>query len=142
MYLADRTNLVKRLMNPKAQKGDGHASPPSHLRLGKKGEDLAEAFLKKKGYRIIERNFKCPFGEIDLIARDGKTVVFVEIKARTRATLSPPYLAVNKSKRKKIQKSAEYYLNIKKAGPVECRFDIVSIVFGADPEVELIQRAF
>ena len=134
--------ITKRFMNSKTQKGDGHASSAPHLRLGKKGEDLAEACLKKKGYRIVERNFRCPFGEIDLIARDGKTVVFVEIKARSRASLSPPYLAVNKTNRKKITKSAEYYLSIKKAGPLECRFDIVSIVFGKDPEVEVIQMAF
>ncbi len=113
-----------------------------HLSLGKRGEDLAAKFLAKEGYRIIERNFRCPYGEIDLIARDGKTVVFVEIKTRTSARLSPPYLAVNKSKRQKIKKTAQFYLNLKKAGPVECRFDIVSVVPDGDPAVEVMQRAF
>lgn len=110
--------------------------------LGKKGEEVAAEFLKKEGYQIIERNFRCPFGEIDIIARDGKTVVFVEVKTRSSDKLSPPYLAVKKTKREKIRKSAQYYLNSKRAGQVNCRFDIVSIVYGKDINIEVIKRAF
>lgn len=123
-------------------KSSGDPKISSHLNSGKKGEELALKYLQKKGYRIIERNFRCSYGEIDLIARDGKTVVFVEVKARSSGQLSPPYLAVNKNKRKKIQKTAEYYLNQNRAGQVDCRFDIVSVVLGEPPDIEIIKGAF
>jgi putative endonuclease len=115
---------------------------PRHLSFGRKGEELAVKALKKEGYKIIERNFRCPFGEIDIVARDGKTVVFVEVKARKSGELSPPYLAVGKAKRLKIKKSAQYYLNMKRASHVECRFDIVSIIAGEEPSLEIIRGAF
>ena len=73
--------------------------------LGSKGEDLAIQFLKKKGYRIIDRNYKTSVGEIDIIARDGNTIVFVEVKTRTDDSFGYPFEAVNKKKRQKLQKS-------------------------------------
>ncbi|MBI5186003.1 MAG: YraN family protein [Nitrospinae bacterium] len=126
------------------KKSNAHedSTTPAHLDCGRKGEELALKLLQKEGYRIIERNFRCPFGEIDVVARDGKTVVFVEVKARESGRLSPPYLAVGKAKRMKIKKSARYYLNRKRAGQVECRFDIVSITFDDGPACELIRGAF
>jgi putative endonuclease len=91
--------------------------------LGGRGEDMAVRFLKGKGYRIIGRNFRCPAGEIDIIARDGGTLVFVEVKTRTDSLFGHPIEAVHSGKRRK--------------------FDIVSITMKAGgKEIEHIQDAF
>jgi putative endonuclease len=94
--------------------------------LGSEGEDLAVQFLRKKGYRILEKNFKTPLGEIDIIARDGNTVAFIEVKTRTNDSFGYPFEAVNNRKRHKMKNLALLYL--KKQGkehPV--RFDVISI---------------
>lgn len=64
------------------------------MRPGKKGEDIAVAYLKGKGYRIVERNYKCPLGEIDVVAKDGDTIVFVEVKSGKSEEFGDPQLAV------------------------------------------------
>lgn len=78
--------------------------------LGSKGEDLAVRFLKRKGYRIIERNYKTPIGEIDIIAQDGGTLVFIEVKTRTSASFGYPFEAVDRKKRQKLKNLALLYL--------------------------------
>jgi putative endonuclease len=111
--------------------------------LGIKGEDLAVRFLKKKGYRILSRNYKTPLGEIDIIAEDGRTLVFVEVKTRTDNSYGLPFEAVNHRKREKLRKVALYYLKncLKKDAP--SRFDVLSIQAGSDKdEIEHIVDAF
>lgn len=76
--------------------------------LGIKGEELAVKFLKKKGYRIISRNFKSPIGEIDIIAEDLGTFVFVEVKTRSDESFGYPFEAVNYKKREKLRRVALY----------------------------------
>ncbi len=71
------------------------------IRTGKKGEDIAVAYLKSNGYRIVERNYKCLFGEIDIVAKDGNTVVFVEVKSRKSEEFGDPQVAVGLEKQKK-----------------------------------------
>jgi putative endonuclease len=111
--------------------------------LGVKGEDLAVKFLKKKGYRILSRNFKTPLGEIDIIAEDRDTLVFVEVKTRTDNSFSFPYEAVNRRKREKLRKVALFYLKNCVKGDAPSRFDVLSIQAGEDKtEIEHIRDAF
>jgi len=112
------------------------------VRLGERGERLAVAFLKKKGYKIVEQNFKTRIGEIDIIALDGVTLVFVEVKARGSISYGQPFEAVTAFKRRKIKNVALLYLKRLSEVP-SCRFDVISINYGnLSPEVELIQDAF
>ena len=84
-----------------------------HLKIGKVGEQEAVKFLKKKNYKIIDQNFSCKIGEIDIIAYQKDTIVFVEVKTRKNNLFGTPGQAVNKSKQKKIIKTALYYLQLK-----------------------------
>lgn len=112
--------------------------------LGKSGEDTAEQFLKGKGYRILERNFSLKIGEIDLIALDGDTVVFVEVKTRRTDGFGTPAEAVTRRKQDQIVKAALVYLSMKKLRDVSCRFDVIGISLnsGTSPKIEHIQSAF
>jgi putative endonuclease len=112
------------------------------MRLGEKGEGLAVKFLKKKGYKIIERNYRTPVGEIDIIAVDGETLAFIEVKTRESMAYGQPFEAVNLFKRRKISNVALLYLKKLKELP-PCRFDVVSINYkDGKPELELIMDAF
>jgi len=112
------------------------------MNLGEKGEGLAVKFLKKKGYRIIRRNYKIRIGEIDVIAGDKDTLVFIEVKTRESLYYGRPFEAVDRLKRRKIANVALQYLKTLKEVP-PCRFDIVSIYFDhGRPEFELIKDAF
>lgn len=110
--------------------------------LGREGEDHAARFLMKRGYRILERNYSTPQGEIDLIALDRDHVVFVEVKTRTSNAFGAPELAVNRRKQRRMIKAALGYIKFKKLHQVPCRFDVVAISKAAGEEVELIQNAF
>jgi len=110
--------------------------------LGNKGEDLAAKFLRKQGYRIIRRNYSAPSGEIDIIAEDRGTVVFVEVKTRTDDLFGLPVEAVGYRKRLRMIETALHYLSrLKKQPPA--RFDIVCVnIRGKEKEVEHIRDAF
>ncbi len=111
--------------------------------LGKKGEEVALRFLKKKGYRIIEQNYVCKMGEMDLIAKEKDTLAFIEVKTRTSTAFGPPQLAVNSSKQRQLSKVALYFLKEKKLEDVKARFDVVAIILGQNgEEIELIKDAF
>ncbi len=111
--------------------------------LGKKGEEVALRFLKKRGYRIIEKNYVCKMGEMDVIAREKDTLAFVEVKTRTSTLFGPPQLAVNSSKQRQLSKVALYYLKEKRLEDVKARFDVVAILLGQKgEEIELIRDAF
>lgn len=111
--------------------------------LGIEGEDLAVKFLKKKGYRIIERNYKTFVGEIDIIAKDGDTVVFIEVKTRTDDSFGYPFEAVNRRKKQKLKNLALLYLK-KQAKEYPVRFDVISIFRkdNGEKEIEHIKDAF
>ena len=112
------------------------------VKLGKKGEGLAVKFLRKKGYRIKECNFKTRLGEIDIIAGDGNILVFVEVKTRESLEYGHPFEAVNTRKRNKIASVALLYLKKLEEIP-PCRFDVVSVYMNnGKPECELIRDAF
>jgi putative endonuclease len=110
--------------------------------LGKEGEELAVTFCRKKGYRVLEKNYKTAFGEIDIIARDGKVVVFIEVKTRADDTFGYPFEAVNARKREKIRKVALCFMK-KFKQEVPARFDVLSISFeDGKKRVEHIIDAF
>ncbi len=94
--------------------------------IGDRGEELAAAFLRKKGYRVLERNFVCRFGEADIIAEDGEFLVFVEVKLRKDRTFGEAREYVTLSKQKKIIRAAQYYL-MKTDGEKQLRFDVVEV---------------
>jgi putative endonuclease len=111
--------------------------------LGIEGENVAVKFLEKKGYRIIRRNYKTHIGEIDIIAQDGNTIVFVEVKTRGNESFGKPFEAVNKRKRQKLKNLALLYLkNQGMEFPV--RFDVLSIFYSdkGKKEIEHIKDAF
>jgi putative endonuclease len=110
-------------------------------RLGKEGEDRAAQFLTKQGYRILERNYRTPGGEIDLIALHRGEVVFVEVKTRTSDAFGAPELAVTVQKQRRMIKAALGYIK-RGSFTVPCRFDVVAISAATEQEVELIQNAF
>ena len=110
--------------------------------LGKAGEDRAARFLAKQGYKILERNYRVPSGEIDLIALHKGEVVFVEVKTRTNDAFGAPELAVTPRKQRQMVKAALGYIKYKKLHQVPCRFDVVAINEASEKEIELIQNAF
>jgi len=113
--------------------------------LGKIGEDMAVRFLKRKGYRILLRNWRCLFGEIDIIAQENDFLVFVEIKTRRSIRYGPGYLSVHSSKQLKLIKLAKLYLKRFGISDKPCRIDIVSITINIESkatDIELIKDAF
>ena len=111
--------------------------------LGKTGENLACAELEKRGYTIIARRYRRRGGEIDIIARDGATVVFVEVKARDGHAFGDAAEAVTAFKRRRISRLALDYMTRNRLANRPCRFDVVSIHFDSgQPVIELFQNAF
>ena len=98
--------------------------------LGREGEEIACAYLEKKKYAIVTRRFRMFHGEIDIVARDGTTLVFVEVKARADESFGRPEESVTPGKQRQIRKIARGYLVENPPGDVACRFDVISILFG------------
>src|SRR3954469_6771547 len=120
-------------------------SSPRHLRLGTRGENLACRFLKKNGYKILYRNFKGRTGgEIDVVCRDRDTLVFVEVKTRTREDFGRPLDAVDRDKRKRISRGGLAWLRLLGDPDILFRFDVVEVIIaeGREPRLEILQNAF
>jgi len=111
--------------------------------LGQQGEANAARYLKKKGYRVIKHNYRCSYGEIDLIAQDGDTLVFVEVKTRTSTTFGAPAAAVNFRKQQQISKTAHYFLT-EFGQDTDARFDVISILQekGKEMKIDHLTNAF
>lgn len=95
--------------------------------LGQTGEDVAEIYLLKKDYKIIERNFSCRQGEIDIIAKDKNELVFIEVKTRTNRTYGKPIDAITYYKKKHMLKSIQFYLYLKRLENAFIRIDIIEV---------------
>lgn len=108
---------------------------------GQKSEDLAVAHLKKHGYRILQRNYRIRLGEIDIIARDGQSVVFVEVKARRTERAGSVKSSITRTKQMRLTRLAQYYLKQSGLYGRKARFDVVMIRGGGE-SVELIKNAF
>ena len=115
----------------------------ARVALGKTGEDLACAELEKRGYAIVARRYRRRGGEIDIIARQGETMVFVEVKAREGHAFGEAAEAVTAFKRRRIAQLALDYVTRRGLSQRPCRFDVVSIHFDAGaPVIEVFQSAF
>ena len=111
--------------------------------LGVRGEDMAVDFLKKKGYTILCRNYRCRSGEIDIVARKKKTLCFVEVKTRRTRNFGPPQEAVTQRKQYKIGRVAQDFLQRYSLENRPARFDVVAVDFSTgDALIELIENAF
>jgi len=114
--------------------------------IGNLGEEIATAFLVKHGYRILERNFRCKGGEVDIVARDhgDNCVVFVEVKTRRNLSYGVPQLAVTPFKQRQISKAALTWLSKKRLHNSNARFDVIAILLDDDGDngVEHIINAF
>jgi len=111
---------------------------------GKYGEEHAASLLRQNGYTIIEKNYRQPCGEIDIIAKDGETLVFIEVKTRRTTGFGSPFEAITERKKRQIARTAQDYLCRKKQTNKPARFDVIGIVLrkGRTPQIEIIQNAF
>jgi putative endonuclease len=105
------------------------------------GEDAAVRYLTRQGFRILHRNWRIRMGEIDVVAMEGTTLVFVEVKARADSRFADPALSVGASKQRRLRRLAEAYLVIERPRFEGCRFDVVSVV-GPPPLVRHLRSAF
>jgi putative endonuclease len=116
-----------------------------HLERGATGEKLACRHLRRHGFKILYRNFRGRSGgEIDIVCRDGDTLVFVEVKTRTREDFGRPLDAVDKQKQKRISRGALAWLRMLDNPDILFRFDVVEVILadGAPPRIELLRNAF
>jgi len=111
--------------------------------LGRAGEDAAARALRRVGLRVVERNYRCAAGEIDLVARKGDLVVFCEVKARRSSAWGDPREAVSYPQQVRLRRLAAAWLSHRRPGPVEVRFDVCSVIVRAGrTEVRHIPDAF
>ncbi len=113
--------------------------------LGAAGETAAVAELQRRGYRIVERNVRTRLGELDVVARDGSTLCFVEIKARRSTAFGFPQEAVTRQKQHHVARMAQWYLKAKGLTQAPARFDVVAVLLdaaGRPTQIDLIQNAF
>ena len=117
---------------------------PFRLTLGERGEMIAWGHLREKGYTLLEKNYRCALGEMDVIARKNGRLVFVEIKTRSSDRFGLPEEAVHSVKQKKLLKLAQWYLKEKKATEKPVAFAVLGILWeeGKEPEIRLIEQAF
>ncbi len=116
----------------------------NHLSLGRHGEEIACRHLRRNGYRIITRNFRTRLGEIDIIAEEQGTLVFVEVKTRKGAGFCDPLEAVSQAKCRQISKVALEYVEKEGKQNQVCRFDVVGVTLkqGSPPQIETVRDAF
>ena len=132
------------------------SSTAKHLQLGRRGEEWAAAFLDQAGYRLVAANFKLPVGrnrigatvnvEIDLVAYDGETLCFVEVKSRRSDWFAPPQVNVDRRKQRQIARAARAYRRMFGLTEAPYRYDVVTVVFTDDesparvPDVQLLRN--
>ncbi|MCE5241767.1 MAG: YraN family protein [Syntrophobacteraceae bacterium] len=112
-------------------------------RKGREGEEIAADFLSRRGMAVLDRNFRCPLGEIDLVCKDGGRIVFVEVKSRRSRTCGLPQEAVSPAKQRRLTLVAQWYLKRKGLDRGPARFDVVAVSWrGSEPEITWIANAF
>jgi len=111
---------------------------------GARGENLACAFLARNGYRVIERNYRCRQGEIDIIAQQGETLVFVEVRARTGGAYGTPEESITAAKKQRLRQVADHYVQHRDNLPEARRIDVVAVRLGQGGRarrIEIIENA-
>ena len=117
--------------------------PDRRQQFGSNSESLAAWYLKKSGYKILEQNYRTPLGEIDIIAKEKKTIVFVEVKSRRSNRYGNPKWAVTTRKQRKISMVALQYLKSTRQMDNRARFDVVTVISNQDePQIEIVKNAF
>jgi len=110
--------------------------------LGKKGEEIAAGYLKKKGYRIVRRNWRSGKTEIDIIAETNEVIVFIEVKTRSAGFMEDPKSAINREKQRVLVFAADNFIKWNRIDK-ESRFDVVTVIMNDDePEIDHIEAAF
>jgi len=109
---------------------------------GNRGEKIAKKYLEEKGYLITDLNYKCRYGEIDIIARYKSLVCFIEVKYRKSLKFGMPRESVTKTKQSKIKKTATYYIMQNKLADTGFRFDVIEIIGDLIIEITHIESAF
>lgn len=110
---------------------------------GKLAEELAAKHLEKHGLKLLTRNFRCPLGEIDLVAQDNKTIVFVEVRSRSTASYGSPQESVARTKQKRLTRLARWYLKQYDLEKQPARFDVIAIIWqSGHPQLTWIVNAF
>ena len=107
---------------------------------GVKGEEEAARFLTRSGYSILDKNVRTRAGEIDLVAKEGKTLVFVEVKTRRELEGDPPQAGVHTRKQNRLAKLAHGYLKLKRIRQTPCRFDVVAVIVNDEGGVKAIRH--
>lgn len=134
-----------RLINRPCRICDEGGERLSHMEIGKLGERVAAAWLRANGRKILYRNYRGPRGgEVDIVARDGNMLSFVEVKTRTRRGYGRPLDAVNLAKQELIERGANSWLHLLGTRDIPWRFDVVEVVLsdGEPPEVLVVENAF
>ncbi len=117
--------------------------PDERQNLGARGEEVAAGFLARKGLKLVARNLRTPVGEIDLVLRDRRHLVFVEVKTRRGTSFGLPQEAVTTRKQRQILRAAQWYLNDHGPGKLQPRFDVVAVIErGDETEIVHIENAF
>lgn len=113
---------------------------------GREGEARAAAYLQKRGYEIRDMNYRCPLGELDIVAMDGDVLVFIEVKSRSSLAFGHPQEGITRAKQRKLAGLAAYYMEDKGFAGHKCRFDVVALLVdrnrGGVCSIELITDAF
>lgn len=117
---------------------------PNHrVSVGRQGEDVACAELRRRGYAILDRRYRSRYGEIDIVARDGPTYVFIEVKSRLSAAFGTPAEAVTAQKQRRVALMAVDFLTRHALYDRPCRFDVVAVTFDrGQPHVEIFVNAY
>ena len=112
------------------------------MAVGQQGEQLAERYLKRRGFRIVARNFRAAGAEIDLVAMDDETLVFIEVKRRIGTSAGTPGEAVDARKQEQIRRAARIFVGRYRANDHRMRFDVVAISGAGRPQIEHLKDAF
>ena len=107
---------------------------------GKLGERIAERFLISRGFTILHRNFRAPFGEIDLVAEKDGYTVFLEVKTRTSLRFGPPLCAITKTKQRHIIRNCQYYLKRYGLSNKPCRIDAIAVTLDSSGKMQIIKH--
>lgn len=109
---------------------------------GSRAEQTAATFLEKQGYRILERNYRCRRGEIDIVAEEGEVLCFVEVRSTESRAFGDPLETIGDAKQARIIRAARHYLATRRVDDRQVRFDVVGIVYQPRLEIQLVRGAF
>jgi len=141
-FIAKRFNP---LLNSSCQLRGSDGEPIGHIALGELGERVAAVYLKGEGRKVLYRNFRAPGGgEVDIVARDGEVLSFVEVKTRRSDTYGRPLDAVDKDKERLIERGADAWLALLRTREIPWRFDVAEVILkeGERPRVNIVRNAF